>query len=641
MNDTNEVANPLPGDNSLPTSADVLTSLGMEEKGSYSYSVEDFFRNPEKTGFQLSPDGAWLSWLGPWKNRLNIFVQEIGSHESLRLTNEEDRSISGYFWSTPNRLVYIKDKGGDENYALFAIDRDGKNQRDLTPFPNVRIEIIDDLEDSEDELIIGMNKNNPQLFEPYRINIHTGELKQLATNDNPAEPISFWKTDHQGKLRLAGKVKDGTNNTLLYRDSEEEPFREIITTDFRVEISPLFFDFHQPHLIYVSSNLGRDKSVITRFDMHQGTEIGEPLFVHPDVDVTQLHYSRKRKVLTSIVYNTDKRHRHFLDEKTKQAYENLENRLSGYEIFRTSHDKAEKRFIVRTYSDRTLGSYYLFDEDKNELQKITDVSPWLSETDMAPMRPVSFLSRDGLRLNGYLTLPVNVPLVNLPVVVNPHGGPWARDFWGFNPEVQLLANRGYAVLQINFRGSVGYGRKFWESSFKKWGQEMQQDITDGVHWLLDQGFADPQRIAIYGASYGGYATLAGVAFTPDLFACAIDYVGVSNLFTFMKTIPPYWKPYLEMMYMMVGHPEKDREMMAAASPALHVDKIKTPLFVVQGANDPRVNIDESDQIVRSLRQRGVDVPYMVKYDEGHGFHNEENRFEFYKAMLGFLSRYLK
>ena len=229
---------------------------------------------------------------------------------------------------------------------------------------------------------------------------------------------------------------------------------------------------------------------------------------------------------------------------------------------------------------------------------------------------------------------------NLPIVINPHGGPWVRDNWGYNPEVQLLASRGYAVLQMNYRGSTGYGRNFWEMSFKQWGKTMQDDITDGVEWLIKKGIADPQKVAIYGGSYGGYATLAGVTFTPDLYTCAIDYVGVSNLFTFLTTIPPYWKPYLDMMHEMVGHPERDEEYMTASSPALHVDKIKTPLFVIQGANDPRVNIDESDQIVRSLRSRNIDVPYMVKYDEGHGFHNEENRFEVYKAMLGFLGKYL-
>jgi dipeptidyl aminopeptidase/acylaminoacyl peptidase len=230
---------------------------------------------------------------------------------------------------------------------------------------------------------------------------------------------------------------------------------------------------------------------------------------------------------------------------------------------------------------------------------------------------------------------------NLPVVVNPHGGPWYRDQWGFNPEVQFLANRGYAVFQMNFRGSTGYGRKFWESSFKQWGKTMQDDITDGVNWLLSEGIADSTRIAIYGGSYGGYATLAGIAFTPDLYAAAVDYVGVSNLFTFMKTIPPYWKPMMDMMYEMVGDPVKDSLLMREASPVFHVDKIKTPLFVAQGANDPRVNKAESDQMVDALKKRGIEIEYMVKDNEGHGFHNEENQFDFYRSMEKFLATHLK
>lgn len=256
------------------------------------------------------------------------------------------------------------------------------------------------------------------------------------------------------------------------------------------------------------------------------------------------------------------------------------------------------------------------------------------------MKPIKYQSRDGLTINGYLTLPKGVEAKNLPVVVNPHGGPWARNHWGFNPEVQFLVNRGYALLQMNFRGSTGYGREFWEISFKQWGRTMQDDITDGVKWLIDQGIADPQRIGIYGGSYGGYATLAGLTFTPDLYTCGVDYVGVSNLFTFMNTIPPYWEPYRQMWYEMVGDPEKDAEMMKAASPVFHVDKIKAPLFVAQGANDPRVNKDESDQMVAALKKRGIDVPYMVKDNEGHGFRNEENRFDFYREMEEFLAKHL-
>jgi dipeptidyl aminopeptidase/acylaminoacyl peptidase len=260
---------------------------------------------------------------------------------------------------------------------------------------------------------------------------------------------------------------------------------------------------------------------------------------------------------------------------------------------------------------------------------------------MARAQPVQYKSRDGLTINGYLTLPLGRPAKNLPVIVNPHGGPWFRDSWGYNPEVQFLANRGYAVFQMNFRGSTGFGRKFWEASFKQWGRTMQDDITDGVNWLIKEGIADPKRIGIYGGSYGGYATLAGVTMTPDLYAAAVNYVGVSNMFTFMSTIPPYWEPMRDMIYEMVGHPEKDKELLRSVSPVFLVDKIKTPILVAQGARDPRVNKAESDQIVEALRKRGVTVEYIVKDNEGHGFANEENQFEFYEAMERFFAQHLK
>ena len=631
----------LPGDPQLVTSDQDLLSLVESTQSGSKYSVEDFFRTPEKTRYRLSPDGKYFSYLGPYERRQNIFVQKIGEEEAVRITSETDRDIAGYLWANDNRLLYIKDSGGDENFKLYAVDKDGTDAKDLTPFDSVRINIIDPLDDLDNEIIIGMNKNNRQLFEPYRVNIETGDIKQLAENANPAEPISGWMTDHDGKLRVAFQIKDGINTTILYRDTEDQPFSEVLTTDFRVTVQPLFFEFDNSPVVYASSNLNRDKQAIVKLDLKNGVEIGDPIFAHPEVDVSNMSYSRKRKVLTSISYNTDKQAYHFLDDQRKAIQDRLERELGNYEIVVTSSSKAEDKHMVRTYSDRSLGAYYFYDQTTDKLEKIVEVSPWINEDDMAIMKPISYKSRDGLTINGYLTLPKGVEAKSLPVVINPHGGPWYRDTWGFNSEVQLLASRGYAVLQMNFRGSTGYGRAFWEKSFKEWGRAMQDDITDGVSWLVKEGIADPKRIAIYGGSYGGYATLSGVTFTPDLYTCAIDYVGVSNLFTFMKTIPPYWKPYLDMMHIMVGHPEEDSLAMAAASPVMHVDKIKTPLFVIQGANDPRVNIDESDQIVRKLRERGIDVPYMVKYDEGHGFRKEENRFAVYKAMIGFLSKHMK
>ncbi|MBK9636773.1 MAG: S9 family peptidase [Bacteroidetes bacterium] len=602
-----------------------------------TYPVKDFFKNAEKTRFQISPDGDQLSYLAPWNNRMNIHVVPINGTTPVRVTSLTDRDINGYFWKNNTSIIYVRDFGGDENFHLFLASTDGKTEKDLTPFKDVRVTITDQLEDFPNEVLIEMNKENPEVFDVYRMNITTGDMKLVAKNPGN---ISGWITDHNGQIRAA-TTTDGVQTGLMVREKESDPFTTILTTDFRESASPLFFTFDNKQL-YAASNIGRDKQAIVLLDIKTGKEV-EMLYEDDEVDVSDLSYSHKRKVLTSIGIEKDKYEYVFLDKESEQMYSRLADELKGYRVAITNSNKNEDKFLVRTYSDRSLGAYYFYDKTTDKLTKLHELSPWINENDMCNMQPIRYEARDGKTIHGYLTLPKNVKEAkNLPVIINPHGGPWARDSWGWNPEVQFLANRGYAVLQMNFRGSTGYGKSFWEASFKQWGQAMQNDITDGVTWLRKQGIADQNRVAIYGASYGGYATLAGIAFTPDTYACAIDYVGVSNLFSFMKTIPPYWKPYLEMMYTMVGNPNdaKDSVMMHNYSPVFHVDKIKCPLFIAQGAKDPRVNKDESDQVVAALKKNNVTVQYMVKDNEGHGFRNEENRFEFYEAMETFLKTHM-
>ena len=596
--------------------------------------LKDFFKNPEKSSYQISPDGDYYAFMAPYESRMNVFVQKIGDTAAIRLTDVTDRDIAGYMWANNQRILYIKDNGGDENFGLYGVNIDGSNPQNLTAEEGVRTRIIDELEGLDDFIMVGLNKRNPQVFDPYRLNITSGEMEMLY--ENPGN-ISGWMTDHEGKLRVA-TTSDGVNTSILYRDTEKDEFKPILTTNFKETMTPQFFTFDNKNF-YAVSNLGRDKAAAVIFDVEKGEET-EVMFEHPEVDVSYIAYSDKRKVVTAVSYTTDKRNRKYFDEETKQMMESLEGKFEGLEVGISSANKAEDKFIVRTYSDKTRGGYYFYDKATDKVEKIVEVSPWLDEANMAEMKPVQYKSRDGLTINGYLTLPKGVEAKNLPVVMNVHGGPWARDNWGFNPEVQFLANRGFAVLQINFRGSTGYGRAFWEASFKQWGQAMQNDVTDGAQWLIDQGIADPKRIAIYGGSYGGYATLAGLCYSPEMYACGVDYVGVSNLFTFMQTIPPYWKQYLEMMYEMVGDPKKDSAMLAAYSPALNADKIQAPLFIAQGAKDPRVNIAESDQMVEAMKTRGVEVEYLVKENEGHGFRNEENRFEFYESMIKFLKTHI-
>ncbi len=596
-----------------------------------------FFKNGEKAGFQISQDGNYYSYLSSYKNMMNVFVQKVGDKDAIRVTSDTLKSIPGYFWKG-NRIVYLQDIGGDENFQLFSVTATGEDLKALTPFPGCRSMPLDRLRfipGKEKEILIQLNKRDKQYFDPYMLNIETGDLKLMYENK---QNFDSWYTDNDGVIRIATKT-DGVNITYLYRKSEKDDFSELLTTSFRDTFIPQAFDSENKN-IYVTSNFGRDKIALVEYDPSTKEELKE-LHSNPDYDLSYAFYDNKKKVLAGVYWEGIKTEIHFFDKEWEDIYTGLKQRFPGYNVDFTEWDDEMKKGVVSVSGDRLRVKYYLYDFAFREAEEIANPYPWLNEEDMAYMKPVSYTSRDGLTIHGYLTLPKGIEPKNLPVVVNPHGGPWARDGWYFNPEVQFLAHRGYAVFQMNFRGSTGYGKKFWEASFREWGKKMQDDITDGVEFLKNEGIADPERIAIYGGSYGGYATLAGVAFTPDLYACAVDYVGVSNLFTFLNTIPPYWKPYLDQFYEMVGDPVKDSILFAEASPVLHADKIKVPLFIAQGANDPRVNKAESDQMVEALKNRGVEVEYMVKDNEGHGFRNQDNRFDFYGAMEKFLEKHLK
>ena len=624
-----------------------ILAVGLLMAGTYftacaqtQIPLENFFKNPEKIDYQVSPDGTYFSFMAPYENRLNLFVQKIGSDTTIRITSETERDITASMWAGNNRILFIKDTGGDENYQLYGVNIDGSDLKSYTNFPNVRTTIIDPLRKIDSLVIIGMNKRNPQVFDPYRLNLNTGELTLLA--ENPGN-IQGWMTDHDGKLRVANAIVDGVNNQILYRETEDQPFQPVLTTNFKETVSFAVFT-PDNKMVYALTNIGRDKTALVLMDP-KTCEEKEVLYMNDKYDISDLNYSEKKNRLTVVACEGHKDMiRHYFDKDEEEIRKKLEAQLPGYNVGVTSMSKDENIRMIYAGNDRTYGTYYLYNVKENKLTKVADIAPWIKEEEMCAMNPITYTSRDGLTIEGYLTLPKGYTMENaknLPVVVNPHGGPWIRDSWGYNPEVQFLASRGYAVLQMNFRASTGYGRKFTELGYKQWGQTMQNDITDGVKWLIKEGIADPKRVAIYGASYGGYATLAGVTFTPDLYACAVDYVGVSNLLSFMNTIPPYWKPLLDMMHEMVGDPATDKEMMEKYSPVFHVDQIKAPLFIAQGANDPRVNKAESDQMVEALKKRGVEVEYMVKENEGHGFSNEENKFDFYRAMEKFLDKYLK
>ncbi len=600
--------------------------------------LEDFFRKPERAGLELSPSGHYLAFLAPHERRLNLWVRELKTGKELRVTDATERDIAGYLWASDERLIYVQDRGGDENYRLYGVGRDGSHPLDLTPYEGVKCSIVDDLEEIDDEILFEMNRRNPEVFDVYRLNVTTGDTTIVA--ENPGN-VQGWLTDHAGRLRLA-TTTDGVNTSILYRETEVAAWKTIATYDFKEAASPLCFTFDDQGL-YVASNVGRDHYAIFEYDLQSGRE-GGLIFEHPKVDVSALLYSKYRRTITGVLYHTAKPAYEYFEEYDKKLQRFLDDHLPERFNRIVSHSKDESRYVVHSRSDRSLGDYHLLESRRDgtlSLRKLFDVSPWLDEKEMAPLEPITYRSRDGLVIEGYLTQPVAGNDARVPMVVIPHGGPWHRDTWGFDPEVQFLANRGYAVLRMNFRGSTGYGRKFKEAGYGQWGLTMQNDVTDGVAWAVESGIADPGQIAIYGGSYGGYAALSGLTQTPELYACGVSYCGVSNIFTWIAAIPDYWKPLLGMIHEMVGDPENDAERLKETSPFFHADRIRVPLLVAQGANDPRVRKEESDQMVSALRERGVEVEYLVKDDEGHGFHNEENVFDFYRALESFLERHLQ
>lgn len=637
----------LPGNTSLPSSKEELQKLAALEKDTYAYSVEDYFQEPDQSSFRFSPDGTYLSYREKDKNLKNhIYVKNTKTDKVMRIMEEGEDLIRGYGWANNNRLIYMMDQGGDENYRLYAVDLDGKNQLALTPFDNVRVNVMNNLKDQPDYMIISMNKDNPQIFEPYKINIKNGKFEKLFENKDPQNPVSGYDFDKDGNLRAYTQQQNATEYVLFYQSEKNGEFKEIIRTSWKDNFGIIGFNYasENPNDAYVISNLESNTDEILLYDLKE-KKILKKVYSNEQFDVGGMSRSRKRDYeIDYFEYTGAKSVIVPVSETYKRFHARLSKEFAGKEFFVTSSTDEEDKFLIYVTSDRLYGAYYMYDVKADSFKKIFQLMPQLKEEDMANMRPITFKSRDGYTIHAYLTLPNSEDGAPAPLIVNPHGGPYGvRDYWGFNPEVQLFASRGYATLQINYRGSGGYGKKFFLAGNKQIGRKMLDDLEDGVKYVVSKGLVDESRIAIYGASYGGLATLGSLVKTPELYTCGVDYVGVSNLFTFFKSFPPYWKPYLGQVYEQWydENSEEDQKIMKRVSPALNVDKIKKPLFVIQGANDPRVNINESDQVVENLRNRGFDVPYMVKYNEGHGFGHEENQIELYSAMMGFFAKHLK
>lgn len=638
----------LPGDTSLPSSKEELMKLASFENNNYIYSIEDFIQKPNQYSFRFSPNGQYLSYKERDANsKIHVFVKNTKTNEVIRVIKEEQDLISEYGWANNERLFYLKDNGGDENYHLFAVDINGKNQIELTPFEKVETVILSSLQDRNEYMIIKMNKDNPQIYEPYKINIKTGELYKLFEVKDPSKQIHSYNFDKEGKLKGYTQLQNGTEYVYYYRVSEDKPFEEVMRRSSKDKFRIIDFNYStdNPHDAYVISNMGNNTDEIILYDLDK-KELVRKVYSNETFDIKGLKQSGKRGYEVDYYYYYGEKH---VIVPVSETYSKLHNKFVMQ--FRnkcftvTDMTDEEDKYLLFVESDKMYGIYYLYDVEKDVFKGLFNLKSNLKEKDMAVVRPIKFTSRDGLTLYGYLTLPKQVENgKKVPLIMHPYGGlHYVRDYWEFNTEHQLFASRGYAILQINYRGSYGYGKAFYQASFKQIGRKMLNDLEDGVAYVKTLNLIDENEIGIYGGSYGGLATLQSLIKTPDLYACGVDYVGPSNLFTFFESLPPYMKPRMNMLYEAWYNPnlENEQQIMKEVSPVLNVVKIKKPVFVIQGANDPRVNINESDQIVRNLRKRGFDIPYMVKYNEGHGFRHEENEIELYKTMMGFFAKHLK
>jgi dipeptidyl aminopeptidase/acylaminoacyl peptidase len=611
----------------------VITLCACHQQRVTQIPIADFFKTPEKSAFRISPDGKYISYLKPYKERQNLFIQSLDDGQERMATSFADYSVrSDYFWTYDNKIVFSQDLIDQDEYRMFTLDVPSLKTRNILSQGKVRISLVCLNKHEPDVVTIRMNKRDPANFDIYRLNITTGALTPYLINPGN---ITQWYPDADGKIRLAREY-DGVDENILFRPNDHLPFRRIIANNFKTSVKPIAFT-GKKNYFYALSNDERDKTALVEINAETGKE-EKIIFAIGNADIQYAEYSNNKQRLELVSWEATTPQKHFLDNDIKDIYNKLLNSLKGNEIDIDDRDSAENKFIINTYTDRNPGSYYLYESSTDKLTKLGDINPKLKPEELCAVQPISFKATDGMTINGYLTFPLNENKTNLPVVVMPHDGPFNHSAWGYNPEVQFLANRGYAVFEVNYRGSTGFGKAFHSAGFKEVGGKIQQDITDGVKWLIRNKTANPKKIAIFGRGFGGFSALYGVSFHPELYNCAIVQHGLINFFTYIKDAPPFQKPFVKMTYEMVGNPETDAGRLRAISPVFHTDKIRAPLLIFQGAKDPRANISELNQFVSELRkQNGKDmVKYFLKPNERTNFRSERNRLEMYTEIEKFL-----
>lgn len=613
----------------------LITAIcGCNKHEAAQIPIIDFFKTPEKSAFKISPDGKYISYLKPYKDKQNLFIRSLVDGKEQMATSFGDYSVRGdYFWTYNNQVVFFQEIIALDEIKMYTLDVSTQKVNNILSQEKAHIWFVSRNREEPDIVNIRMNKRDPANFDIYRLNIKTGVLVPYLINPGN---ITEWYADADGKIRLV-TASDGVNKTILYRPNDNTPFKPIIENNFTTSVWPIAFTGEKNHF-YALSNVNRDKIALVEINAEDGKE-KRVIFACNKADLKDVEYSKNKHRLEVVSWEAAKPQKAFLNADIKNIYDKLSASLKGNEINITDRDSAENKFIVFTYTDRNPGSYYLYENNSGKLTKLGDINSSLKQNELCSMQPVSFKASDGMTINGYLTLPLGTKKTNLPLVVMPHDGVFNQSsWWGYDQEVQFLANRGYAVFQVNYRGSTGYGKDFYSAGFKEVGGKVQQDITDGVKWLINNKTVNPKKIAIFGGGFGGFSALYGVSFYPGLYNCAIVQHGLINIFTYLKDAPPFYKPKVKMMYEQYGNPETDASQLRAISPVFHTDKIKVPVLIFQGAKDDRANISEVNQFVRELqKQNGKEmVKYFLKPNERTIFRSENNKIQMYTEIEKFL-----
>jgi dipeptidyl aminopeptidase/acylaminoacyl peptidase len=596
---------------------------------------EVLFGNPERVNPQISPDGTKLAYLAPHEGVLNVWVRTIGKTDDRVVTSDRKRGIRVYFWQEDSEhILYLQDRDGDENWHLYQTNVRTATTRDLTPFEGVQAQVIATDPQFPDEILVALNRRDRRFHDVYRINLKTGAA-ELDT-ENPGD-VAGWAVDHRLQVRAASAFTPDGGMLIRIREDARSPWREFLRWGPEETFGGIVGFTPDNRGLWLISSVDANAARLIEVDL--ATKKTKVIAEDPQYDVSSVMIHPKTRHLEAVQFIRARREWQVLDPSLRADFERLRKERDG-DFSVVSRDREDRTWVVSYLVDDGPVYYYIYERATRRLGLLFSSQPALERYRLAKMQPISFTARDGMTIYGYLTLPVGVEPKRLPMVLLVHGGPWARDVWGFNAMVQWLANRGYAVLQVNFRGSTGYGKAYLNAGDREWAGKMHTDLIDGKNWAVAQGYADPKRVCIMGGSYGGYATLVGLAFTPEEFACGVDLVGPSNLVTLLRSIPPYWAPIKAIFDKRLGRVETDEEFLKSRSPLFRADQIKAPLLIGHGANDPRVKKAESDQIVRSLRARNVPVTYVVYTDEGHGFARPENRLDFFGRAEEFLAKYL-